>query len=39
VVRFRQLCEAIIEAGLTDIDYMVQGMTSSIAAHGEELAR
>ena len=38
VERFRALCEAIIDAGLTDIDYMVQGMTSSIAAHGEELA-
>jgi radical SAM superfamily enzyme YgiQ (UPF0313 family) len=38
VERFRALCEAIIDAGLTDIDYMVQGMTSSIAAHGEQLA-
>jgi radical SAM superfamily enzyme YgiQ (UPF0313 family) len=38
VERFRALCQAIIDAGLTDIDYMVQGMTSSIAAHGEELA-
>src|SRR4029077_11176630 len=38
VERFRILCEAIIDAGLTDIDYMVQGMTSAIAAHGEELA-
>ena len=35
---FEALCEAIIDAGLTDIDYMVQGMTSSIAAHGDELA-
>src|SRR5437773_6052439 len=38
VHRFKELCDAIIEAGLTDIDYMVQGMTSAIAAHGEELA-
>src|SRR5689334_16228326 len=38
IVRFTQLCDAIIEAGLADIDYMVQGMTSPIAAHGEELA-
>jgi len=38
VQRFRDLCGAIVEAGLTDIDYMVQGMTSAIAAHGEELA-
>jgi radical SAM superfamily enzyme YgiQ (UPF0313 family) len=38
VHRFKALCEAIVDAGLTDIDYMVQGMTSAIAAHGEELA-
>ena len=38
VERFEALCEAIIEAGLNDIDYIVQGMTSSIAAHGDELA-
>jgi len=38
VERFKKLCEAIIEAGLTDIDYLVQGMTSAIAAHGETLA-
>jgi anaerobic magnesium-protoporphyrin IX monomethyl ester cyclase len=38
VERFKALCEAIIEAGLTDIDYLVQGMTSAIAAHGETLA-
>src|SRR5436190_10266338 len=38
VERFRTLCEAIIDAGHHDIDYMVQGMTSAIAAHGEELA-
>jgi radical SAM superfamily enzyme YgiQ (UPF0313 family) len=38
VGRFKTLCEAIIAAGLTDIDYLVQGMTSAIAAHGETLA-
>ena len=38
VERFKTLCEAIIAAGLTDIDYLVQGMTSAIAAHGETLA-
>ena len=38
VARFEALCQAIIDAGLTDIDYMVQGMTSSIAQHGDELA-
>jgi hypothetical protein len=34
VHRFTALCQAIIDAGLNDIDYMVQGMTSAIAAHG-----
>jgi len=38
VARFKALCQAIIDAGLTDIDYMVQGMTSSIAQHGDDLA-
>ena len=38
VARFKALCQAIIDAGLDDIDYMVQGMTSPIAAHGAELA-
>jgi radical SAM superfamily enzyme YgiQ (UPF0313 family) len=38
VERFRALCEAIVEAGLNDIDYIVQGMTSAIAAHGSTLA-
>ena len=36
--RFRALCEAIIAAGLTDIHYIVQGMTSAIAAAGDDLA-
>ena len=38
VARFRALCEAIIESGLHDIDYIVQAMTSSIAASGDPLA-
>ena len=36
--RFQALCQAIIDAGLTDIHYIVQGMTSAIAAAGDELA-
>jgi radical SAM superfamily enzyme YgiQ (UPF0313 family) len=36
--RFEALCRAIIEAGLNDIDYIVQAMTSAIANHGEQLA-
>ena len=36
--RFEQLCRAIIEAGLNNIDYTVQAMTSAIANHGETLA-
>jgi len=38
IQRFKALCEAIIAAGLTDIHYIVQGMTSAIASAGEELA-
>jgi anaerobic magnesium-protoporphyrin IX monomethyl ester cyclase len=38
VRRFEALCRAIVDAGLNDIDYIVQGMTSSIAAAGETLA-
>ncbi len=38
VRRFEGLCRAIIDAGLNDIDYIVQAMTSSIANHGEQLA-
>jgi len=38
VHRFEALCEAIIAAGLNEIDYFVQAMTSSIANHGEILA-
>lgn len=36
--RFETLCQAIIDAGLNDIDYTVQGMTSAIANHGETIA-
>jgi anaerobic magnesium-protoporphyrin IX monomethyl ester cyclase len=38
VRRFEALCAAIIEAGLNDVEYLVQGMTSAIANHGETLA-
>ncbi len=38
VRRFEALCRAIIEAGLNDLDYTVQAMTSSIANHGTTLA-
>jgi len=36
--RFEALCRAIIDAGLNDISYTVQAMTSPIAMHGETLA-
>ena len=39
VGRFEELCTAIIAAKLNRIDYIVQGMTASIAAQGERLAR
>ena len=38
VRRFEALCQAIIDAGLNDLDYTVQAMTSAIANHGEPLA-
>jgi radical SAM superfamily enzyme YgiQ (UPF0313 family) len=38
VRRFEALCEAIIENGLNDVEYMVQAMTSPIAEHGSTLA-
>jgi anaerobic magnesium-protoporphyrin IX monomethyl ester cyclase len=38
VRRFEALCRAIVDAGLNDLDYIVQGMTSAIASHGETLA-
>jgi len=36
--RFEELCKAIIAAGLNDIEYIIQGMTSAIANYGETLA-
>jgi radical SAM superfamily enzyme YgiQ (UPF0313 family) len=38
VRRFETLCREIVTAGLNDIDYLVQAMTSSIVAHGAALA-
>jgi len=38
VARFDGLCRAIVDAGLNDIHYIVQAMTSSIAGHGATLA-
>jgi anaerobic magnesium-protoporphyrin IX monomethyl ester cyclase len=38
VRRFADLCRAIVDAGLQDVRYVVQAMTSSLANHGEELA-
>jgi len=38
VARFEALCRAIVDAGLNRIEYLVQGMTSSIANHGDTLA-
>ena len=38
VARFKGLCRAIIDAGLNDLDYLVQAMTSAIASSGDELA-
>jgi len=38
IKRFEALCQAIIDAGLNDIVYTVQAMTSPIAMHGETLA-
>jgi radical SAM superfamily enzyme YgiQ (UPF0313 family) len=38
VPRFEELCRAIIDSGLNDIEYIVQGMTAPIAAYGATLA-
>jgi radical SAM superfamily enzyme YgiQ (UPF0313 family) len=38
VERFAGLCQAIIDAGIDDVHFLVQAMTSSIAQHGERLA-
>jgi radical SAM superfamily enzyme YgiQ (UPF0313 family) len=37
VKRFEALCQAIVDAGLHTIEYMVQGMTSAISSSGETL--
>src|SRR5438046_6967894 len=37
VPRFEALCQAIIEARLNHLDYIVQAMTSAIANHRETL--
>ncbi len=37
VHRFEELCKAIVAAGLNDVEYIIQGMTSAIANHGETL--
>ena len=36
--RFEELCRAIVARRLNDVEYVVQGMTSSIAMHGARLA-
>ncbi|HVO13548.1 MAG TPA: radical SAM protein [Vicinamibacteria bacterium] len=38
VRRFEAICRAIVDAGLDDIDYVVQATTASIADHGATLA-
>ncbi|HKD84492.1 MAG TPA: radical SAM protein [Terriglobales bacterium] len=38
IKRFEGLCQAIIDAGLNDLVYSVQAMTSPIAMHGDTLA-
>jgi radical SAM superfamily enzyme YgiQ (UPF0313 family) len=38
VRRFEALCRAIVDAGLDDVEYLVQAMTSAIAAAGDTLA-
>jgi anaerobic magnesium-protoporphyrin IX monomethyl ester cyclase len=36
--RFEALCEAIVDSGLDDIDFIVQAMTAPLAEHGARLA-
>ena len=38
VERFERLCQAIVDAGLDGLDYVVQATTASIADHGATLA-
>jgi radical SAM superfamily enzyme YgiQ (UPF0313 family) len=35
--RFESLCQAIIDSGFNDVDYIVQAMTSPLAQHGATL--
>jgi radical SAM superfamily enzyme YgiQ (UPF0313 family) len=37
VSRFEALCEAIVDAGFDDVDYIVQAMTAPLAEHGGRL--
>ena len=36
--RFEALCRAILARGLSNVEYVVQGMTSSLAKHGSTIA-
>jgi radical SAM superfamily enzyme YgiQ (UPF0313 family) len=38
VRRFEAICQGIVDSGFQDVDYIVQGMTSAIAEHGDRLA-
>ena len=38
VRRFESLCQAIVDSGFDDVDYIVQAMTSPLAQHGATLA-
>jgi radical SAM superfamily enzyme YgiQ (UPF0313 family) len=38
IVRFEALCQAIVDAGFNDVDYLVQAMTAPLAQHGGHLA-
>jgi anaerobic magnesium-protoporphyrin IX monomethyl ester cyclase len=38
VHRFEALCQAIVDSGFTDVDYIVQAMTAPLAEHGARLA-
>jgi anaerobic magnesium-protoporphyrin IX monomethyl ester cyclase len=38
VARFETICQAIIDAGFNNVDYVVQGMTAPFAQHGARLA-
>ena len=38
VARFEELCRAIVDAGFSDLDFIVQAMTAPLAQHGATLA-